>query len=221
VCRDRAAVHAALDALGGPVAVKVCDAAILHKSDVGGVHLGIVDHDSIDAAVTALAGLGEHPLLVERMVPDGVDLVAGARRDPVFGAVVLLGVGGTATEVYADVAIASFPTSRDQLTALFDQLRGRVLLDGFRGRPVVDRAAVVDVLQSLGALLLANDHLTDVEINPLRFTADGPVALDAVLVAGKDQSRREPSHPRGHRAVARRHRDPVPGQRPLAGPHPR
>jgi acyl-CoA synthetase (NDP forming) len=202
LCADRAAAHAALAALGGPVAVKVCDPDLLHKSDVGGVHLGIANQADLDAALDALAQLGEHPVLVERMAPPGVDLVVGARRDPVFGPIVVLGVGGTATEVYADVAIAAFPASRDQLAALPEQLHGRALLDGFRGQPVVDLKAVAGVLGILGALLLANDHLSEVEINPLRWTADGLLALDAVLVAGKDRNRREPAHQPEHRAVA-------------------
>jgi acyl-CoA synthetase (NDP forming) len=187
VCREREAAHAALAALGGPVAVKVSRPDILHKSDVGGVHLGIRDHEGLDAALTAFAELSAGEVLVEQMAPDGIDLIAGARRDPVFGPIVVLGVGGIATEIYADVAIASVPASHDQLRCLPTQLRARALLEGFRGQPALDRDAIADVLETLGDLLLANDHLTDVEINPLRCTSQGLLALDAVLVAGKDK----------------------------------
>jgi acyl-CoA synthetase (NDP forming) len=186
-CADREAAYAAFAALGGPVAVKVSHPDILHKSDVGGVHLNIRDHEGLDAALTALAEINAGEVLVEQMVDDGIDLVAGARRDPVFGPIVVLGIGGIATEVYADVAIASVPASHDQLRCLPNQLRARALLEGFRGQPALDRDAIADLLETLGNLLLANDHLTDVEINPLRCTRQGLIALDAVLVAGKDK----------------------------------
>ncbi|MFY0408720.1 acetate--CoA ligase family protein [Solicola sp. PLA-1-18] len=191
VCADRRAAHDALDRLTAPVAVKICDAAILHKSDVGGVHLGVRTHDDLDAALDALAALTGGPYLVEEMAPAGVDLVVGARRDPVFGPVVLVGLGGTATEVLADVAIASVPATSRQLVALPDDLRTRALLDGHRGGPIVDRHQLARVLAALGGLLLEHDDLAEVEINPLRATHDGLLALDAVLVARCDADRED------------------------------
>lgn len=195
VCLDRAAAHDALDALGGPVVVKVCDPAILHKSDVGGVRVGVAGHEALDAALDALAHLGSGRVLVERMAGPGVDLIVGARRDPVFGPVVVLGTGGVATEVFGDVAIASVPASRSTLLRLADQLQGRAQLDGFRGLPAVDRERLAVVVATLGALLQANPHVTDIEINPLRCTATGLVALDAVIIAREEEADRGPAHP--------------------------
>lgn len=186
VCSTREDAQAALQALGGPVAVKLSDATVLHKSDHGGVHLGVVTVDDMDAAVDALMAIGADEFLVESMAPSGVDLVVGARRDPVFGPVVLVGVGGIATEVYADVAIAAVPTSRTRLVSLPDQLAARRLLEGFRGGPVVDRDDLSHVLHQLGDLLVANPHLDEIEINPLRVHAQGLVALDAVIVSSHD-----------------------------------
>lgn len=188
LCLDRAAAHDALDSVGRPVVVKVSDAAILHKSDVGGVHVGVSTHAQMDDALDALAALGDGPALVEEMAGPGIDLVVGARRDPVFGPIVVLGTGGVATEVYADVAIASVPAADEVLLRLPDQLRGRAQLDGFRGQPPVPREALAHVVRSLGQLLLANDHVTDIEVNPLRCTAGRLVALDAVIVARKDET---------------------------------
>jgi acetyltransferase len=169
------------------VAVKISDATVLHKSDHGGVHLGIASAEEMHAAVGALRGIGAREFLVEAMAPPGIDLVVGARRDPVFGPVVLVGVGGVATEVYADVAIASVPTSIERLTALPGQLAAQVLLDGFRGDAPVDRHALARILAQLGALLVANPHLAEIEINPLRAHAQGLLALDAVIVSdGQD-----------------------------------
>jgi acetyltransferase len=120
------------------------------------------------------------------MAPPGVDLRAGARRDPVFGPVVLLGLGGVVAEALADVAVALAPLSADRAAGLADRLAGRALLDGFRGGPVADRAALGAVLARLGALLAANPAVEEIEINPLRITAEGLLALDAVLRTADD-----------------------------------
>jgi acyl-CoA synthetase (NDP forming) len=186
VCPDRGSAHVALDELGGPLVVKICDARILHKSDVGGVHVGIATHDALDDALDKMAHLGSPAVLVERMVDAGVDLIVGARRDDVFGPVVVLGIGGVATEVYGDAAIAAVPATRGTLLALPDQLIGRAQLEGFRGQPAVDREQLADVADRLGELLRANPHVTDVEINPLRSTRGGLIALDAVIVAREE-----------------------------------
>jgi len=174
--------QAAARGLGWPLAAKISDAEMVHKSDHGGVHLGISNHEQLTEALAALRDMGAHEVLVEAMAPSGVDLVVGARRDPVFGPVVLLGIGGIATEVYADVAIASLPGTPAGLAHLADQLQAQALLDGFRGDPVVDRAELGRVCALVGDLLIANPHLDDIEINPLRATAAGLVALDAVLL---------------------------------------
>jgi acyl-CoA synthetase (NDP forming) len=183
LCTTHDEAQAALQRIDGPVAVKISDATVLHKSDQGGVHLGVATPDAMGAAVDALVAIGASEFLVESMAPPGIDLVVGARRDPVFGPVVLVGVGGVATEVYADVAIAAVPTSHAVLAALPDQLAARALLDGFRGSAAVDRDALAVVVGALGALLVANPHLDEIEINPLRAHAQGLVALDAVIVS--------------------------------------
>ncbi|MHA6779710.1 acetate--CoA ligase family protein [Pseudonocardia saturnea] len=178
-CTGRAAAHRALADIGGPVAVKLLDAAVLHKTEVGGVHLGVRTAAEVDDALDAI---GSDTVLVEAMGPPGVDLVVGARRDPVFGPVVLVGLGGTVAEALADVAVRVAP-ARDT-AAMVDELAGRALLDGWRGGPVLDRAALADVVDALGGLLLDHPELEDVEINPLRVTADGLLALDAVITKG-------------------------------------
>lgn len=186
VCSTSEEGQQALERIGSPVAVKISDATVVHKSDHGGVHLGVGSSEEMHAAVEVLRGIGASEFLVEAMAPPGIDLVVGARRDPVFGPVVLVGVGGVATEVYADVAIASVPTSIERLTALPGQLTAQALLDGFRGDAPVNREALARILARLGALLVANPHVTEIEINPLRAHAQGLLALDAVIVSGQD-----------------------------------
>lgn len=181
-CPDRAAAHQALADLGAPVAVKLVDAEILHKTDVGGVHLGITSQASLDAALDSLQSVGAKEFLVESMASPGVDLVLGARRDPVFGPIMVLGLGGTAAEVLADVAIRTVPLNERTAAAMADELQARELLNGFRNGPVLDRSELAGIVVSLGNVLLANHGIDEIEINPLRLTADGLVALDAVVI---------------------------------------
>ncbi|MGJ9413524.1 acetate--CoA ligase family protein [Aeromicrobium sp. CF4.19] len=187
LCRDRAEVLASLEVLSGPVVLKICDPDILHKSDVGGVRVGLRDVDELGSGLDAMASLGAGPWLVEEMSESGPELVVGARRDPVFGPVVVVGVGGTATEVYGDVAILGLPATDRQMDQMTSELAGRALIEGHRGSTSVAPAQVADVARRLGALLEANPHVVEIEVNPLRATPDGLVALDAVVITCPDQ----------------------------------
>ncbi|KUL20695.1 acyl-CoA synthetase [Streptomyces regalis] len=182
-CADRTEAHRALAELPGPVAVKLLDAAVLHKTEIGGVRLGVRTPQELDTALDALEAAGARRFLVESMAPAGVDLVVGARRDPVFGPVVLAGLGGTTAEALADVALRLAPLSREEAAGMPAELAGRALLDGWRGGPALDHLALGEVVEALGDLLVAHPELAEIEINPLRLTAQGLVALDAVCIA--------------------------------------
>ncbi|MER5180548.1 acetate--CoA ligase family protein [Streptomyces sp. NPDC002896] len=196
-CDTREEAHRAFERLaagGQSVAVKVLDAAILHKTEIGGVRLGIRTAAELEAALDAIDAIGSRDgidstepggrrYLVEAMAPPGVDLVLGARRDPVFGPVVLAGLGGTAAEALADVAIRLAPLSLAEAAAMPDELAARALLEGWRGGPVLDRAEFGRVAAALADALAASPpDVAEIEINPLRLTADGLIALDAVIV---------------------------------------
>ena len=181
-CSTRAAAQQALAELGGPVAVKLLDAAVLHKTEIGGVHLGVNSAAAMDVALDGLEAAGAREFLVEAMAPSGVDLVAGVRRDPVFGPIVVFGLGGTAAEVYADVSIRSAPLSAREAESMPADLQARELLHGFRSGPTVDTAELAAILVRLGDALVANDRIAEIEINPLRLTRNGLIALDAVVI---------------------------------------
>jgi succinyl-CoA synthetase beta subunit len=181
-CETADEVYDAFERLGGPVAVKLLDAAVLHKTEVGGVHLGIRSREDLAVALDSLERAGATRFLVEAMAPPGVDLIVGARRDPVFGPVVLAGLGGAAAEALADVAVRAVPLSVEEAATMPDDLIGRALLDGWRNGPVLDRDELARVLCALGRLLLGSPAVDEIEINPLRLTSDGLVALDAVIV---------------------------------------
>lgn len=180
VCAGRDAAHAALDELGGPVVVKILDPAVLHKTEVGGVQIGIRTHEDLDAALARMPAAPA--LLVEQMAPAGPELIAGVRRDPVFGPVLALGAGGTAAEILGDVSLRLAPVPAGEAEAMLDDLATRELFLGARGAAPVDRTRLARVLLALSSLG-TDPAVAECEINPLRVLPDGDVvALDAVLV---------------------------------------
>ena len=188
VCASGEDARRALDDLRAPLAVKILDATVLHKTDIGGVHLGVRDAATMAAAIDALAGIGATEFLVESMAPSGRDLILGVRRDPVFGPIVVLGLGGVEAEIWEDTAICGAPSSLADLAELPDRLRSRALVDGHRGGPVLDRPEFARVARRLLDVLVEHPQLSEIEINPLRLTHTGLVALDAVVIAQEDQS---------------------------------
>jgi acetate---CoA ligase (ADP-forming) len=198
-CRSRSETATAFEALRKPLVVKVLDPAIAHKTEVGGVHLDVRTPRQLSAAldrIDAIPGAHtERAYLLEEMAPRGVDLIVGARRDPSFGPTVLIGLGGTEAEALKDVSIRIAPLSRIDAHEMLEELRGRALLDGWRGAAAVDRRAVIDALLAVSALITTQPMLEELDVNPLRCGAGGVCALDALMVwnaeAGSQTSVRE------------------------------
>lgn len=181
VCVSDQDAHAALAALRPPVAVKLLDAKILHKTEVGGVHLGIRTTVELSRALAGMRAAGAERFLVEEMAPGGVDLIVGARRDPVFGPVVLFGLGGTVAESLADVTLRAAPLTIKEARQIPGELLGRALLHGWRGGPDLDTEDLARTICLLGQVLVEHPQIEELEVNPLRLTRHGLVALDAVI----------------------------------------
>ena len=184
VTTPEAAADAAVE-LGGPVALKALGPTLLHKSDAGAVVLGLPDGAAVRAAaeqmLTHLSASG-HPvesLLVQRMGPKGVELIAGVVHDPTFGPVLACGAGGTLTELVRDVSIRLTPLTDLDASRMLRELRTFPLLDGYRGATPCDLPAVEQVLLRLSHL--ADDHpqIAEIDANPLTVTPDGAVVVDA------------------------------------------
>jgi acetyltransferase len=180
VCPDRHAAHEALDEFGGPLAVKILDPEVLHKTEAGGVHLNIRTHEELDVAMARMPA--SPALLLERMAPPGPEFIVGVRCDPVFGPIVALGAGGTAAEVLGDVSLRLAPLAAAEAETMLGDLATRPLFEGARGAAPIDVTRLTHVLTALAALS-ADDAVLECEINPLRVLPDGDVvALDAVLL---------------------------------------
>lgn len=176
------AVRAAAE-IGYPVVLKAL--GLLHKSDAGGVALGLQTERQLTEAFEDMqARLRPPSFSVETMAPiaDGVELLVGARWDPRFGPIALVGLGGVFTEVMADVTVALAPVTEAEARAMLGRLRGRPLLDGVRGRPQMDLAAAAAAAAALSRVSAEHPELSELEINPLLVLPHGAVALDARAV---------------------------------------
>lgn len=165
---------AALDEVGLPVAVKLVSAHVTHKEKVGGVRLGLADADAVAAAATEVlaaaraAGADDARLVVQEMAEPGLELFVGARVDPTFGPLVVVGAGGTSVEVLADSAMASAPLTPERAGELIRSLRHGVLLDDWRGRGPRDVAAMAATVVAVSRLVAdLADRIHQIDINPV------------------------------------------------------
>jgi acetate---CoA ligase (ADP-forming) len=172
--------------LGYPVVLKALGR--LHKSDGGGVAVGLADEEALVGELSRMAtALTPSEYSVERTAPtgDGVELIVGARRDSSFGPIALVGLGGLFAEAFGDVAVALAPVRADEAEALIRSLAAAPVLAGARGRPPVDVAAAARVAAALSRVAAERPEIAEIEINPLLVLADGALALDARIVLGK------------------------------------
>ena len=172
--------------LGYPVAIKALAAELVHKWDVGGVALGLSDEVAVRREAAAMLALVPHHLrlMVQRMVSGGLEVILGGKRDRSFGPVVMFGLGGINVEVFNDVAFRVAPLSRFDAEEMIEELRGKRLLDGVRGKPPVDRETIIKALLSLSCMLVENPRITEVDVNPLLVLEHGAAAVDARVVIG-------------------------------------
>lgn len=184
-------VAATLTGLAGPFAVKIVSPDILHKSDSGGVKLGLADAEAVRQAIAAMAALPAiavarvEGFLVEEMAAPGTELVIGALRDPQFGPMIMVGLGGVFVEILEDVAFRICPITARDAEDMLASLRGARLMDGARGREAVDRAAIVRALLAVGGadgLMLRHPAIAEIDVNPLIARGDGLTAVDARFI---------------------------------------
>ncbi|KFF48803.1 hypothetical protein GY26_12015 [Gammaproteobacteria bacterium MFB021] len=178
--------------LGGAVALKAQAAALSHKSDVGGVILGIEGETALARAWGQLhrdlaRQAPDTPLdgvLIERMGDAGCEMIVGARHDPQWGPVVLVGFGGVSAEVLRDVRLLPADLTAAAVRRELDKLKGAALLHGHRGRPACDVAALAELVAALGALMQAEPRLVEIDLNPVMVYPEGQgvLALDALML---------------------------------------
>lgn len=192
VVQDASQAAGACTTLRPPLALKVISPDILHKSDVGGVKVGLEGAGAVEAAIRAM--MAAEPIanaridgfLLEEMAPAGQEIVIGGVRDPQFGPLIMAGLGGVLVEVLGDVSFRICPITRLDAEEMIDELKGAPLLAGVRGRKPVSRGAIIDALLKIGGerglLITCADDIQEADVNPLIVSEQSAVAVDARFI---------------------------------------
>lgn len=183
--------------IGYPVALKVLSSEIVHKTEADAVRLDIRTESELrsgyDGIIRAAKQLRPEAkidgVLVQEMVQGGTEVIVGVSRDPLFGLILMFGIGGILVEILRDVALRVLPITRDDALDMIQEIKGYKILQGYRGRPKADVAAIIDVLLKVSRLSV--DHkgsLVEMDINPLIVLSEGngAKAVDLRLVVNDD-----------------------------------
>lgn len=181
--------------IGYPLALKVVSPDVLHKSDAGGIEIGLVDENDLEEAVEKIRAnvTAKQPdahikgFLVEKMAPAGQEVIVGMKRDRSFGPLMMFGMGGIFVELFKDVSFRVAPLIDKDAVKMVRETRAYQLLSGWRGGPAYDIHAVADVLMRLGSLVTDFPEIAEIEINPLIVFQDarGAVCIDCRMILGE------------------------------------
>jgi acetyltransferase len=191
LARDPEQAALAAGKIGGPVAIKIVSPDILHKTEAGGVRLGLLTPENVrEAAKNILASASRYApqaridgISVQQMAPSGVEIVLGVKNDRQFGPLIAAGLGGIMVELLDDTAVRLAPVGGDTARAMLASLKGQALLTGFRGRPGVDIDSLIDTICRLSELAHdLRDIVDQIDVNPVIVNAGGVIAADALIV---------------------------------------
>lgn len=177
----------AADSMGYPIAIKIVSRKITHKSDAGGVILNLRDEFELSQAFNRLKEkfLPTDPdtkMIVQQMVPKGVEIIIGANRDPQFGPIILIGIGGVFTELLEDVSFGMVPVNDQVCWRMIRSLRGYPLLEGFRGSKKINLDAVVSIMRKVSDQVWNDEKILEMDLNPLIVDEHQATVVDARIV---------------------------------------
>lgn len=193
---DAAAAVVLARQAGFPVVLKIVSPDIIHKSDVGGICLNIRDAAEVRLAYERLmAAVGKAApearltgVSVQKQVAGGVELLVGMYRDVQFGPVIAFGLGGTMVEVLDDVSLRLVPLRRRDAVQMMAEIKGKKLLENFRGRPPVNKKALQDMLLAVSAFVEKNPDIAELDLNPVMADECGALAVDARILLGENRA---------------------------------
>jgi acetyl-CoA synthetase (ADP-forming) len=176
--------------LGYPVVLKICSPTILHKTEMSGVRLGLVDAAEVKTAfiemTTAvrqrLPDATIHGVLVHHMVPDATEVIVGAKRDPIFGPVVMFGLGGVLVEVLDDTAVRLAPITVEEALQMVKEIRGFPLLSGFRGSTKADLESLTAIMVQVSRIIEEIPEISEIDLNPIFLYETGAITVDACII---------------------------------------
>lgn len=192
---EEAVTHAT--AIGYPVVLKIDSPDIPHKTEADAIRLNVKTPEEVSQAYAEIVKNAQaynpkariHGVSVQEMLAEGVEVIIGAHNDDTFGPVIMAGLGGIFVEVFKDIAFKVAPINRQDALNIIDELQGKAILHGARGKAPVDKEAIVDVLLKVSALITDHkDHIQELDINPLVVYEKGIKAADAMLVVKEPQA---------------------------------
>ncbi|EDY35428.1 hypothetical protein ABOONEI_711 [Aciduliprofundum boonei T469] len=167
--------------LNYPVVAKIASEKILHKSDVGGVILNINNKEELKEKVKILMEKFSSPVLVEEMLSGGLEVIVGVTKDPTFGHAIMFGLGGIFTEVFKDVTFRVIPISRLDAEFMLNEIKGRKILEGYRGVRV-SKEAIIELLLKVSKFVEENADIEGMDLNPVLARENDCVVLDAKII---------------------------------------
>jgi acyl-CoA synthetase (NDP forming) len=181
---------ASADSLGYPIALKIISPQITHKSDVGGVKLGLTDGDAVRAAYDAIVAsvrAAEPAAVIEgvsvqHMAEPGIEVIVGMTTDQQFGPVLMFGLGGVLVEVLKDVSFRIVPLEAKDAAQMVREIQGFPVLEGFRGQPAADLSALEGLILRLSSFIEEHPEIAELDLNPVFAYPKGAVAVDARVV---------------------------------------
>jgi acetyltransferase len=185
VVQGKGDLQKAMEKLGKPVALKVVSPEISHKSDVGGVMLNLNDFSQAEKAYEKMNSLNRGKIagvLVQKMIPDGKEVILGSKRDSSFGPVVLFGLGGIYVEILRETTLRVAPINRSEAEEMISEIKGSDIFKGLRGEKPLDTEALVESLLRLSQLVADFPEIEGIDINPVKVLEKGAVAVDARIL---------------------------------------
>ena len=192
LARDANEAAQAAEKTGFPAVIKVVSPDVAHKSDVGGVRLGLESRDDVEEAFDEImqAVKAAQPdaridgVAVQKMAPMGTEVIVGMSKDPQFGPVMMFGLGGILVEVLKDVAFRIVPLEPKDAREMVREIKGFPVLEGVRGQPPSDVAALENLILKLSEFIEAHPEIDELDLNPVFAYPDGALAVDARIVVG-------------------------------------
>ena len=194
IVRSQKEAAAGAAQFGGAVALKIVSHDILHKTDAGGVKLNLKTSDEVRKGYSEIMknALAYDPdanirgVLVEAMMGQGLEVIVGTKTDDQFGPVIMFGIGGIMVEVLKDVVFRVLPISERSARRMIEEIRSVDLLNGFRGRPPVDKKAIKELLLTVSEIVGSYDNIQEIDLNPVMVYERGLSIADARIILKKD-----------------------------------
>lgn len=192
LARSREEAVSCAEQIGPPVVLKIVSPDILHKTEAGGVIVGLETRKQVEDAYDQILSnmKGHEPnarvegILVQSMVPAGVEVIVGGLRDSQFGPTVLFGLGGVFVEVLKDASFRVAPTTELDSRQMVEEIRGYAMLKGVRGQPAADEEAIIRIIQAVSRIMLDNSQIQQLDLNPVIVHAKGAAVADARILLG-------------------------------------